>query len=332
MNGDLTTPEPHKPRGLPTLEIVIVNWNSGVQLRKCLESIATARLENLRLSRVVVVDNASADGSAEKLEDYGFNLVMMRNGRNRGFAAASNQGARASAAEYLLFLNPDTRLYEDSLDGPIAFMEESGNRRIGIVGIQLVDENGHVSRTCARLPNARQFLVQISGFDRVAPRLFRSHLMQEWNHEGSREVDHVMGAFFLVRQKLFEELGGFDERFFVYLEDVDFSSRAHRAGWRSFYMADVKAYHKGGGTSEQIKSTRLFYSLRSRILYSYKHFSRVSATALTLATLFLEPLIRSIWSLMRFAFSEFSETLRAYAMLWREMPQLVGIHKNHCPV
>ena len=104
--------------------------------------------------------------------------------------------------------------------------------------------------------------------------------MREWNHEESREVDQVMGAFFLVRQKLFEEWGGFDERFFVYLEDVDFSSRARRVGWRSFYMAGVKAYHKGGGTSEQIKSTRLFYSLRSRILYSYKHFSCASATAL----------------------------------------------------
>jgi N-acetylglucosaminyl-diphospho-decaprenol L-rhamnosyltransferase len=331
-NGDGTIPEPHVPSGLPTLEIVIVNWNSGVQLRKCLESIATARQDNFRLNRVVVVDNASADGSIEILGNLAFQLKIIRNKTNRGFAAACNQGARGSGADYLLFLNPDTRLSLDSLGKPIGFMENPNNRKIGMVGIQLIDENGHISRTCARMPSAWQFLVQITGFDRVAPRLFSSHLMREWNHEESREVDHVMGAFFLVRQKLFEELGGFDERFFVYLEDVDFSSRAHRAGWRSFYMADVKAYHKGGGTSEQIKSTRLFYSLRSRILYSYKHFSRASATALTLATLFLEPLIRSIWSLIRFAFREFSETLRAYVMLWREMPQLVGILKQYLPV
>ena len=314
------------------LDIVIVNWNSGVQLRKCLESIATVRKDKFKLGRVVVVDNASTDGSAEKLEDLGFNLVVLRNETNRGFATACNKGARGSEADYLLFLNPDTRLWEDSLGEPIAFMEEADNRRTGILGIQLIDENGQISRTCARLPSARQFLVQISGLDRLAPQLFRSHFMREWNHEGSSEVDHVMGAFFLVRQKLFEELGGFDERFFVYLEDVDFSSRAHRAGWGTFYMADVKAYHKGGGTSEQIKSTRLFYSLRSRILYSYKHFSYASATSLTLATLLLEPLIRSAWSLVRLAFRELSETLQAYAMLWREMPRLVGILKEHLPI
>ncbi len=313
---------------LPNLEIVTINFNSGQQLRKCLESIGTTRQDNYRLNRVVVVDNASVDGSAEDLGDFGFRLVVVRNETNRGFAAACNQGAKGGGADYLLFLNPDTRLFEDSLDKPVAFMEHPSNRKVGIVGIQLIDEQGRISRTCTRLPNPRQFFAQILGFDRIAPRLFRSHFMWEWDHKESREVDHVMGAFFLIRRTLFEELGGFDERFFVYLEDLDLSFRVHRAGWRSFYMADVKAYHKGGGTSEQIKSVRLFYSLRSRIFYSYKHFGPASATSLTLATLFLEPVIRSIWSLVRFAFRELSETMHAYSILWRGMPQLIKMLRH----
>jgi N-acetylglucosaminyl-diphospho-decaprenol L-rhamnosyltransferase len=314
------------------LDIVIVNWNSGIQLKKCLESIATTRQDNYRLDRVVVVDNASADGSTEKLGNLGIRLVVIRNETNRGFAAACNQGVKGSDADYLLFLNPDTRLFEDSLDKPITFMEYPSNRKIGIVGIQLIDEHGHITRTCTRLPSPRQFFAQIIGFDRIAPRLFQSHFMREWDHKESREVDHVMGAFFLIRRRLFEELGGFDERFFVYLEDLDLSYRAHRAGWHSFYIAEVKAYHKGGGTSEQIKSVRLFYSLRSRIFYSYKHFGPASATSLTLGTLFLEPLIRSIWSLVRFALRELLETMQAYWMLWRDMHRLIRMLRRDLSV
>lgn len=317
---------------LPKLEIVIVNFNSGDQLRKCLESVKGTGQDNFILSRVVVVDNSSVDGSSDNLAHFGFELVIKRNEKNRGFASACNEGAKEGGADYILFLNPDTLLHEDSLDKPVDFMEHPINREVGIVGIQLIDECGQISRTCARFPNAHQMFTQILGLDRVAPRFFLNHFMWEWDHKDSREVDQVMGAFFLIRRKLFEELKGFDERFFVYFEDLDLSFRAHQAGWRSFYLSDVKAYHKGGGISEKIKPARLFYSLRSRILYSYKHFSRASATALMLATLFLEPLIRLIWALSRFAFREFLETLQAYAMLWREMPQLVGILKQHLPV
>jgi N-acetylglucosaminyl-diphospho-decaprenol L-rhamnosyltransferase len=317
---------------LPKLEIVIVNLNSGDQLRKSLESIKRARRDNFILSRVIVVDNNSVDGSCDNLVDFGFELLIKHNERNRGFAAACNEGAKEGRADYLLFLNPDTLLHEDSLDKPIAFMEHPINREVGIVGIQLIDEFGQVSRSCARFPNAQQMFTQTLGLDRVAPRFFVSHFMREWDHEESREVDQVMGAFFLIRRKIFEELNGFDERFFVYYEDLDLSFRAHRAGWRSFYLSNVRAYHKGGGISEKIKPARLFYSLRGRILYSYKHFSRVSATGVMLTTLFLEPLMRSIWALARFGLRELWETVQGYRMLWQDMPQLMRMLRHDRPV
>ena len=143
---------------MPKIDIIIVNWNSGKQLHECLQSIGTATKDGSNLGNIIVVDNASVDGSADELQNFNLPLTIIRNNINRGFAAACNQGASESKADYLLFLNPDVQLFENSLSVPIAFMERPENRHIGIVGIQLVDEEGRISRTCARFPTSRQFL------------------------------------------------------------------------------------------------------------------------------------------------------------------------------
>lgn len=309
---------------IPLLDIIIINWNSGEQLRQCLASIVSADQDHFTLSRVCVIDNASQDDSLNGIEQYNLPIQVIRNQRNRGFAAACNQGARDSQADYLLFLNPDIKLYRNSLKVPIVFMEQPGNEKVGIAGIQLVDDSGRVARTCARFPTPGRFFSKMLGLDRLFPRLFPSHFMTEWDHRESREVDQVMGAFFLVRRPLFEALGGFDERFFVYFEDLDFSLRAKQAGWRSFYLAETQAYHKGGGISEQIRATRLFYSLRSRILYNYKHFNSWAATGLALGTLLLEPLTRLVWAAVRRSGKEIVETLKGYLMLWKWAPMLLN--------
>lgn len=307
----------------PSLDIIIINWNAGQQLRECLKSVAVARFYGFEISRVVVVDNASTDVSADNLDDIDLPLVVIRNAQNRGFGVACNQGSKGSEADYLLFLNPDTRLFDDSLIKPLVFMERPENQKIGIVGIQIVDEKGIVQRTCTRFPTPIRFFVKILGLDRLFPGLFRSHFMIEWDHRNSRFVDHVMGAFFFVRRTLFEHLGGFDERFFVYFEDLDFSLRAYKAGWKSAFLSEPKVYHKGGGISEQIKAKRLFYSLRSRILYGYKHFRWLSATSLMLLTLFVEPWTRLVWNIIRGKNEELKETFKAYFLLWKDIPKLL---------
>ncbi|MFH1883312.1 MAG: glycosyltransferase family 2 protein [Planctomycetota bacterium] len=305
------------------LDITIVNWNSGRQLRECLESIASANSSRSRLSRVVIVDNSSWDGSIDGLEDLGLPLSVISNERNRGFAAACNQGAKGSEADYLLFLNPDTRLFVDSLSEPVRFMERAENENIGICGIQLVDERGQVSRTCARFPKPSMFFSKMLGLDRFFPTWFPSHFMTEWDHANTRKVDHVMGSFFLVRRSLFVSLGGFDERFFVYLEDVDFSLRARNLGWLSYYDTGAQAYHRGGGTSEQVKAIRLFYSLRSKILYGRKHFDRLRATVLLLGTILIEPLSRLALAIVCRSVAQATETLAGYGMLWRSLPAIL---------
>ena len=125
----------------------------------------------------------------------------------------------------------------------------------------------------------------------------------------------MIGAFYLVRRNLYEELGGFDERFFVYLEDLDFSYRARQHGWHTQYLADVQAFHAGGGTSDQVKALRLYYALRSRIQYSFKHHGRFGAFCVLAATVVAEPLARLAVAIARRSWINAWETLQAYTRL-----------------
>jgi N-acetylglucosaminyl-diphospho-decaprenol L-rhamnosyltransferase len=300
-------------------DIVIVNWNAGGQLRECIDSLA-AQPGSAADLRVVIVDNGSTDGSLEGLDRAGAPLTILRNGENRGFAAACNQGAAVGSADYLLFLNPDTILGSDSLALPLAFLERPENASVGACGIQLVDETGTIARSCARLPRPRHFAAKMLGLDRLAPRRFPSHNMQEWDHAESRDVDHVIGAFYLIRRALFEQLGGFDERFFVYLEDLDLSARVHQAGFRIRYIADARAFHKGGGASEQVKARRLCYALQSRNAYGFKHFSRPAAVLLMAGTMLVEPFARLALALAQRSPATVKETLGGYGALWSAWP------------
>ncbi len=255
----------------PSVSIIIVNWNAGRQLRECLDSIASSRRDGWRLEGVVVVDNASVDDSLAGIGETELPLRVLTNSVNRGFAAACNQGARQCASDYLLFLNPDCVVEPDAIATVVAFMERKENLGVGVAGARLLDAGGRTWRCSSRRPHPSDFLKKASGLDALFPRL-RTHLMREWDHEESRPVDHVMGSFYFVRRELFEQLGGFDERFFVYLEDLDFSVRAAQAGlYRPLSGRGRGSSTGGGGTSEQARAERLFYSLRSRQLYAFKH-------------------------------------------------------------
>ena len=306
------------------LDIVIVNWNSGAQLRDCLQSIALACAAfQLHLNECIVVDNASVDGSADGLDDLPLAFTIIKNPQNKGYSFACNQGAIVGKAEFILFLNPDFRLFADSIKDPLLFLEEERNKSIGILGIQLVDENGVVQRNVARFPTPKILFFQMLGFDHLWPRYFPPHFLTDWNHLESREVDQVQGAFFLVRRQLFEELKGFDERFFMYFEDLDFAYRAWKAGWKSYYFAEVQALHFGRGASNRIKAKRLAYILDSRTLYVAKHFGRLSALGILIASLGIEFWTRLGGSLIGLSGQNIKETFLAYSMFVRTIPQLL---------
>ncbi|MBM3800841.1 MAG: glycosyltransferase family 2 protein [Acidimicrobiia bacterium] len=302
---------------LPSVDIIIVNWNTGPLLGDCLRSIAQSHQDRFCLNRVVVVDNGSVDGSADGVGHLlAPPAIVLRNGTNHGFAAACNHGAASALAQYLLFLNPDARLFPDSLPRAVHFLEQEENTAIGICGVRQVDDSGAFSTSCARFPTLRTFFGQMTGLTRLFPNHFPPHLMGESECTKSCEVDQVIGAFFLVRRTLFESLGGFDPRFFVYFEEVDFSLRARRLGFRSYYFADVAVCHLGGGSSRQVKAARLFYSLRSRLLYGFKHYTLPSAVTLALLTLSVEMAARVASAAASMSIAKLSETLQGYAALY----------------
>jgi N-acetylglucosaminyl-diphospho-decaprenol L-rhamnosyltransferase len=140
----------HERRAVPTVSIAIVNWNAGEYLRQCLASIAAASWISVVLREVVIVDNASTDGSTAALSESPVPVSIIGNAENRGFASACNQAARSVDADYLLFLNPDTRLEPDAVASAVAFLESPENTTVGIAGALLRDDSGKVARSCAR--------------------------------------------------------------------------------------------------------------------------------------------------------------------------------------
>jgi N-acetylglucosaminyl-diphospho-decaprenol L-rhamnosyltransferase len=304
---------------MASVHVVIVNWNSGTLLEECLQSFAAAADDDVTLRRVSVVDNASTDGSCDELvAAASLPLALIRNAENRGFGAACNQGAAGSDADFILFLNPDTRLAPGSLELPARYLGSPHHATVGIVGIQLADQDGQVARNTARAPTARSMIGHSLGLDRLGLAAFPRHFDEDWPHDETRPVDQVMGAFFLVRREVFEVLGGFDERFFVYFEDMDFAVRARERGWTSVYLAGARAFHRGHGTTHRATERRTFYFLRSKLHYAFRHFGAPSAAAVAAVTLLLEPIAR-----MGAAPRDAAVTLRVFWRLWRELPAIV---------
>jgi len=306
-----------------TLDIVIVNWNSGPQLRECLQSISGCDRTSFRLGRVIVVDNASMDGSADGLDDLDLPITVLRNLKNRGFAGGCNQGAEQASGDLILFLNPDTILEPDSLEIPVSFMTSNDSRNVGICGIQLTNSEGRVTPTCARFPTVRSFTAKILGLNRLFPTAFPSELMTEWDHQSDREVDQIMGAFLMIRSSIFTQLQGFDERFFVYFEEVDLSARMSHLGYSSYFVSRARATHRGCGTTDQIRATRLVYNIRSRLLYAAKHYSFAETLLLTLLTLGVEPLSRVLLGLFAPSNGQIKDSLMGFSHIYRNLPSLV---------
>jgi len=315
---------------LPSLDIIIVNWNSSAYLRDCLTSIPGALSEDFRLSQVIVVDNASTDGVHEwiKRVDLDLPLVVVSNDSNLGFAKACNIGAVLSTADYVLFLNPDTRLLSESLKVPILYMEDASSIDIGIVSIRNIGSDGKIKPSCARFPKASHFFAKMLGLDVLFPFLGTSSLMTEWTYDEDRDVDQVIGAFFLIRRCLFEELNGFDERFFVYFEEVDLSLRAIRLGWKSRFLSGASIFHKGGGSSDTARPQRLFYSLRSRLIYCATHFSSISYVAVVVGTVTIEFISRMLFSMITLSRHRVSEALGGYLKIWLDLPAIISVGQS----
>ena len=306
----------------PTVDIVIVNWNSQRLLRECLAALDQSTIAE-RLN-VILVDNASTDGSAEALATERAQLDIVRNTQNRGFAPACNQGAKEGRAPLLLFVNPDVRVRPDTMAAAMRYLDDRGHCGVGVLGVQLTDAGGHVQRCCARTPTPATLLLQTLFLDRLFPALVRPHFLTEWDHGDTRPVDQVMGAFLMIRRALFEQLGGFDERFFLYYEDVDLCLAARQAGWTVVHYAGAQASHTGGGSTAAVKDRRLYHHARSRMAYVAKRHGRGAAILLAGLILFAEMPIRWAHATLTRSPREGWLVIRGMALSWRHLLSLAS--------
>jgi N-acetylglucosaminyl-diphospho-decaprenol L-rhamnosyltransferase len=307
------------------LNIVIVNWNAENTLKKCLDSVFSSALDK-SIYHVYVVDNNSSDQSISLIEGLSPNLTVIKNKINIGFGSACNIVLKNFTAEYFLLLNPDVFVNRESLIQSLDFIEN--HAEIDILGVKNYNTSGIVAASCARFPSPVRYLNDILGLSKIAPRIFTpGTIMSDWNHQNSRKVDHVIGAFMMLRNSALKRAGYFDEDYFLYMEDVDLAYRINKNGGSCYYNSDISVVHEGGGTTKGIKAISLYYSLQSRIIYCRKHFNRVSANLIIAFSILFEPLIRLIKLCISFNYRDLSPLLSAYLRYFRWL--LAGNQKSH---
>jgi N-acetylglucosaminyl-diphospho-decaprenol L-rhamnosyltransferase len=262
---------------MPDIGIVIVTYNSRDEIGACLDAAVPCDAE------VVVVDNASSDGTVAEVRRRGVRLVS--NSTNRGFAAAVNQGFAALEAPYVLLLNPDAKLA-----GGLDAMREAC-RLPGAAGAggKLVDAEGRpqIGFMVRQLPTPLALTLEVLLLNRICPKnpVNRRYRGLQLNYNMRIPVEQPAGAFLMVRRAVWQELGGFDESFFpLWFEDVDFCRRAVDRGYRLYYVPEAVAQHRGGHSISQVSvENRRVYWYRSLLRYSAKHFRPRSFRAVCLA-------------------------------------------------
>ncbi len=299
------------------IDIIIVNWNSGDYLKKCIDSIFSTNNEDY-ISTIFIIDNNSTDFSLNKIE-LNKRIKIICNEANVGFSKACNQGFKLSTSPYVLLLNPDAQLLSNTIADCIAFMNQ--NKEIDILGCQLLNDEGKITHSCSRFPTPLGILSDSLGLSKIAPAVFKPGIiMTDFDHKESRYVNQLMGAFMFMRKSIFEKIGYFDERFFVYYEEVDFSKRLAQKGGKSFFNADITAIHSGEGTTNSVKGFRLFLNLRSRLQYAKKNFNFPGYHCVWICTFFIEPVTRSLSLLFSGKIREIPDLYKGYRLLLKSKP------------
>ncbi len=258
------------------LSVIIVNYNVKYFLEHCLYSVFKS-LKNTK-AEIFVVDNNSADGSAGMVREKFPEVKLIVNKKNIGFARANNQAIVKSAGKYILLLNPDTVVEEDSFSKCLSFMEKHPDA--GGLGVKMIDGKGNFLPESKRsLPTPAVAFYKIFGLSYIFPKSkrFGKYHLTYLNKDEIHEVDILPGAFLFLRKSALEKTGLLDERFFMYGEDIDLSYRILKAGYKNYYFPETTIIHYKGESTRKasINYVRLFYS--AMIIFAQKHFSAKNA-------------------------------------------------------
>ncbi|HBF20000.1 MAG TPA: glycosyl transferase family 2 [Cryomorphaceae bacterium] len=254
------------------LSIVIVNYNVKFFLEQCLISVFHA-LKGIE-AEVFVVDNDSVDGSAEMVRQKFPQVILIANKKNVGFAVANNQAIRKASGQYVLLLNPDTVVEEETFAKSMAFMDNHPDA--GALGVKMMDGKGNFLPESKRgLPTPWVAFYKIFGWTTLFPRSkkFARYYMGHLDKDANHEVEVLAGAYMLMRQEALDKSGLLDETFFMYGEDIDLSYRITKAGYKNYYLADTSIIHYKGESTKKGSLNYVYIFYKAMIIFAEKHFS-----------------------------------------------------------
>jgi GT2 family glycosyltransferase len=253
------------------VSVIIVNYNVKHFLEQALYSVQKAS-KNLQVE-IIVVDNDSSDGSAQWVKEHFPDIEIIPNKENVGYARANNQAMKIASGRYFLILNPDTILQEDTIDTLVRFLDE--NSDVGAVGPKIIFPNGVFDYTCRRgFPTPWVSFSKLSGLSRLFPKsaFFSKYNLTYVDPDVALDVDALMGACMMISREAYRVVGGFDEEYFMYGEDIDWCYRISKAGWRVHYHPATQIIHYKGESTKRssVKRNKHFYGAMH--LFVRRHF------------------------------------------------------------
>ena len=259
------------------VSIVILSWNTRQMLCQCVESVC-ARTNQINYE-IIVVDNASSDGSADAVANQFPQVKLIRNKENFGFARANNIGIRASTGRYVCLINSDVIVQDGCIEKLMEFMDK--NPSVGLAGPRILNPDGGLQVSCRHFPSFWNNLCQVLGFNKLFPKsvFFSEPFMKYWSHDEIRKVDALSGCFWMVCRKALDEVGLLDEDFFFYGEDIDWCKRFHKAGWDVVFYPEAAAIHFGGASSSNAPVRFYIEMQKADLHYWRKHHGRLGQSA-----------------------------------------------------
>ncbi len=258
------------------LSIIIVSWNVCDFLAACLDSIR-AHTGDLDVE-VIVVDSYSNDGTVEMVRERYPWVKFLPQSQNIGFVRGNNLGLHEAQGRYLMLLNPDTEVLDDALPRMVTYLDQ--NPAVGIVGPHTLNSDGTVQSTRRRFPTLLTAVFESTWLQPIAPQSILDHYYaRDIRDTDTADVDWVQGSALMMRRKVYGQIGGLDEQYVMYSEEMDLCKRARAGGWRAVYMGDAKIIHHGGKSSEQSPFKHAYFE-SSKLRYFRKFHGPIAATAL----------------------------------------------------
>lgn len=278
------------------LSVIIVNYNVPYFLEQAIISVQKAA-KNVS-AEIIVVDNASSDNSVEIIQSKFSDVIRIANKENLGFSKANNQGIAIAKGQYILLLNPDTVVQEDTFEKCLAFFDKHAD--CGAIGVKMIDGKGNFLPESKRaLPTPKVSFYKAFGFSYLFPKskIFGKYHLGYLDENENHEVEILSGAFMFIKKEVLDKTGGFDESFFMYGEDIDLSYRIILAGYKNYYLADTSIIHYKGESTKKgsLNYVKVFYN--AMLIFANKHFSKNQSSLFT-ALIYLAVFIKGATTLM----------------------------------